>query len=137
MGGVSGEKDATDTIAVGKPGIHVECGCPGDRLDEDIRTTGPFGSQRRKPFGRQVDVAFERHWSLHLERPFFGQGTKGNLCLHRPLVEAMPDIATEACQCHVGNDGANAERLSGKADGERLAHKASAAVGADEITMRG
>ncbi len=67
MGGITGKENAAGTIAVCKPRIHVEGGCPGNRTDHKVLAAAPLFQQCRQSLRRKVDVALQGYRPLKLE----------------------------------------------------------------------
>jgi hypothetical protein len=65
--GITGKEHTADPIAFCKTCVHLVRGRPAHRVDDDV-PAGPFGDQRRQSRGREIDIAPQRHRTLHLKK---------------------------------------------------------------------
>ena len=92
-------------------------GRPGHRLNRDIVAAGALGDHARS--GPAADRSISPSSGIGAcswNRSVPASGHSEICSRHRTLVEAMPGVAAEARQHHIGHDGANAERLARKVD---------------------
>ena len=129
MRGVPDQKHPPDPVAVREPRVHRIDGRPCNRADRDV-ASGPAGRQRRQSLGAEINVPLRGRARLQLKEIGAGERTEHDLLAAR--AEAMPDVAAEALEIDIGDNRTHAQRLAGEADAERVAHEATAAVGADE-----
>ena len=131
MRGIAGEKHAADPIAVGKPCVHRIRRRPGYRSNRNV-SPGPFGDQCRQALGGEIDVALQRHRTLHLKESRTGERTEQDLLHLR--AEPVPGVTADALQFDICDDRTHTKRLAGKIDTQRVPYQAAPVVGADQVT---
>jgi hypothetical protein len=103
-------------------------------VHDDIGASGAIRQHGRERLRGQIYLAFHRHGGLDLEQAGAFQRADHHLGGAIAELEAMPCQPIEPVERDVGDERADAERVAGKADVERMAHEAAAAVGADQIS---